>query len=74
MDLAFFMVRSKEGMKVLDMKEKIKRKTVKSSEKSNGKEIEETVALTYKPLSLLLLLWLLYLLSLLVTGVFLGNM
>ena len=47
-------------MKVLEMKEKIKGETVKSSEESNGKEIEETVALMYKPLSLLLLLWLLF--------------
>ena len=34
-------------MKVLEMKEKIKRKTVKSSEKGDGKEVEETVAFTY---------------------------
>ena len=49
-----------------EIEEKIKGETVKSSEESNGKEIEETVALMYKPLSLLLLLWLLYLLLLLV--------
>ena len=74
MDPAFFMVRSKEDMKVLEMKEKIKRKTVKSSEKSNGKEIEETVGLMYKPLSLLLLLWCFIYGLCLVAGVFLGNM
>ena len=41
--MASFMVSSNEDMKVLEMKEKIKRKTVKSSEKDDGKEIEETV-------------------------------
>ena len=55
---------SNEDMEVLEIKEKIKGKTLKSSEKSNGKEIEETVALMYKRLSLLLLVWLLYLLLL----------
>ena len=74
MDLAFFMVRSSEDMKVLEMKEKITGNTVKSSEKCNGKEIEETVALTYKPLSLLLLLWCFIYGLCLVAGVFLGNM
>ena len=48
MDPAFFMLSSNEDMKVLEMKENIKRKTVKSRKKSNGKEIEETVALMYK--------------------------
>ena len=41
--MASFMVRSNEDTKVLEMKETFKGKTVKSSEKSNGKEIEETV-------------------------------
>ena len=58
----FFRLSSSEDTEVLEMKEKIKGKTLKSSEKSNAKGVEETVALMYKPLSLVLLLWLLYLL------------
>ena len=54
-------------MKVLEMKE-----AVKSSVKSNGKEIKDTVTLMYKRLSLLLLLLLLYLLLLLVIGLFMA--
>ena len=70
MDLAFFMVSGNEDMKVLEMKEKIKGETVKSSEKSNDKEVEETVALMYKPP---FLLWLLYLLLLLVIEFFMAK-
>ena len=58
----FFRLSSSEDTKALEMKEKMKGKTLKSSEKSNAKGVEETVALMYKPLSLVLLLWLLYLL------------
>ena len=53
-----------------EIEEKIKGETVKSSEKSNDKEVEETVALMYKPP---FLLWLLYLLLLLVIEFFYGK-